>query len=213
MRSYSRASVAALVLGFVIFCGEETPRDYQTPPPATDFLWGQPVDETVARLEALGWEPQHQIDGEVTLTMPVETDRDLNAANLEGLPEPELYRIVLYAPNGSLIIARLSRTNSLEDVRSFAGRVIGAYGLGEAAVTSETQLETTETGNELSETTRIYETSDVLAVTNISEARMTEGELEDSSSGVFEIALYSKAHNEGISLEALRASVLPAGAL
>lgn len=177
-------------------------------PALANLAWGAPLAKTKANLERAGWEllPDAGQSG-ISLRLP---EADAEAA--EALPElaeaaPERYRIVLLGAEDKLQIVAIHRRDNNAALDAFKNELLASYGASAAFWTSPERSSDQASGNRLIEKVSLYETGAVFVALHESRFLAAEARQANDPNSILEARVYSREHNEGISKEALQASV------
>lgn len=134
--------------------------------------------------------------------MPVDAEFQQAAEQFAG-EIPENYTVTLFGQAGKLVLADIVRRDRKDVMQAFWKQLETTYHLDKQIWKSEKRVQTTATGNRISEAVSIYDTGTLFIVVHESHILPAEERLEDGANVAYELRLLSRAHNEGLTGEAL----------
>lgn len=198
---FRQISVTVVIILGLSACREQT-ADLSIPPEEDQFLWGQPVSETISNLKSLGffiYEEDPQVVELIPVDHPEEIHQDFDFPGLSSSP----YTISLFSYEGGLVAARIIRRDTSAVLADYNQVLLDLYGLSEPAYESSREIPSLETENIFIETDKFYETDDLIVRTSSIETRSPDPDVQEMLYDELEIQLFSKEHNPGITIEAL----------
>ncbi|MEQ8352868.1 MAG: hypothetical protein RH862_15375 [Leptospiraceae bacterium] len=197
--------ILPLAFSALLFSCTETKISPPVPGPAA-FAWGDQGDVAISRLTADGWTLISDSEDQVVLSYPVSNDPEIEASDLFAdaeMPE-EPYTLRLYLNKGKLAIARVQRRDTTEAVDTFVADIKTSFNLAEPAVNAGPESETTEAGNRITTSQKIFESGEYVLKLNRTTIEAAEEKMKGGLNDQVELEIYPKSQNEGISAEALK---------
>ena len=201
----SGALFFCLILSAVSYC-KKTPKPLSHPPHPSSFVWGKDIGESVAKLQAAGWNLKSQNKQEAILIAPLEAlgkEKDLAVLkDIKPHEAPDLAQVSLYPGKGKLMLSRLSRIDTKEQISQYRKRLLKAYGLKKALWSAQGKTSQDEIGNRHKSQSALYEQKELFVLVRYSSMEAVEKDLAKGRNYNIEALFYSKS-NPGLTSQSL----------
>ena len=160
------------------------------------------MEKSISKLEKLGLSLKSQKELEVILVASLElSEEEKNLPILKDIGEwkaPELLQISLYPEKGKLMLARLNRIDTKEQIENYRKKLLRAYGLKKPLWSAQGKTSKDKTGNTYTSRTYLYEEDDLFILLRDSSVKASEENLAKGRNHEIEILFYNKK-NPGLS--------------
>ena len=175
-------------------------------PQPSSFVWGEKVEKSIAKLRDSGWTLKSKGAQEVLLVVPLEIlEKEKNLPILKDMAKggaPKLAQISLYPEKGKLMLARLNRIDTKEQVENYRENLLEAYKLKKAIWSAQGKSSKDKTGNTHKSQTALYEQKELFVLLRDFSMEPVEEDLAKGRNYGIEVLFYNKK-NPGLNSKSL----------